>query len=66
MSPGVAERQRFTEVLDYFIGWQTPYLMASDELKGWSPLSWTGPLAYVGQRTIIDPDAAGCLRRCRS
>jgi hypothetical protein len=22
----------------------------------WSLLSWTGPLAYVGQRTIIDPD----------
>lgn len=34
----------------------TPLLMASDELKGWSLLSWTGPLAYVGQHTVIDPD----------
>ena len=34
----------------------TPSLTASQELKGWSLLSWTGPFAYVGQRTIIDPD----------
>jgi hypothetical protein len=34
----------------------TPSLIASEELKGWSLLSWTGPFMYVGQRTIIDPD----------
>lgn len=34
----------------------TPSLTASEELKGWSLLSATGPFVYVGQRTIIDPD----------
>ena len=34
----------------------TPSLTASEELKGWSLLSWTGPFMYVGQHTIIDPD----------
>lgn len=34
----------------------TPVLIASHEMEGWSLLSWTGPLVYVGQHTIIDPD----------
>jgi len=34
----------------------TPYLLASTVLEGWSLLSWTGPLMYVGQYTIINPD----------
>jgi hypothetical protein len=35
---------------------ETPSLTASEKLKGWSLLSWTGPFMYVGQYTIIDPD----------
>jgi hypothetical protein len=34
----------------------TPGLEASEELQDWSLLSWKGPLMYIGQRTIIDPD----------
>lgn len=34
----------------------TPSLSASNELEGRSLLGWTGPLTYVGEHTIIDPD----------
>lgn len=34
----------------------TPALAATGELEGWSLLSWKGPLTYVGQQTVIDPD----------
>jgi len=51
--PGGGRFERVFTVQDVHF---TPYLTASDELRGWSLLSWTGPFAYVGQRTIIDPD----------
>jgi len=37
---------------------RTPILVAQDELRGWSLLSWSGAFVYVGQQTIIDTD--GC------
>ena len=33
----------------------TPHLTATEELEGWSLLSWVGPFFYVGN-LIIDPD----------
>ena len=34
---------------------RTPCLIASDELKDWSLLGWSGTFMYVGLRTIINP-----------
>jgi len=50
------EGGRFERVLAVENATHTPSLMASVELKGWSLLGWTGPLIYIGQHTIIDPD----------
>ncbi len=47
---------RFRRVFTVGDSNHTPFLIASDELKGWSLLGWKGPLAYVGRHTIIDPD----------
>jgi len=50
------EDERFERIFTVEDSNHTPSLMASNELKGWSLLSWTGPFTYVGQCTIIDPD----------
>jgi len=50
------EGGRFERVFTVEDANHTPCLTASNELKGWSLLSWTGPFTYIGQRTIIDPD----------
>ena len=55
MSP-TPEGGRFERVFTVEDANDTPSLLASDELKGWSLLSWKGPFAYVGKDTIIDPD----------
>jgi hypothetical protein len=34
----------------------TPILVASTDLTGWSLLGWKGPFAYVGRETLVDPD----------
>ena len=44
------ERELLLEEDDF-----TPQLRATEELKGWSLLSWRGPFVYAGG-TIIDPD----------
>ena len=44
------ERELLLEEDDF-----TPQLRATEELKGWSLLSWRGPFVYAGA-TIIDPD----------
>jgi hypothetical protein len=36
---------------------RTPILVSSSEKEGWSLLSWKGPYAYVGESTVVDPDA---------
>ena len=55
--PGPAA-DAFTHLLAWDLSNHTPTLTAPAELKGWSLLSWTGPFAYVGQVTVIDPDGA--------
>jgi hypothetical protein len=47
---------RFERVFNVQDANHTPSLIASKALEGWSLLGWTGPLAYVGRHTIIDPD----------
>jgi hypothetical protein len=34
----------------------TPTLTAATEVAGWSLLGWAGQNAYIGRRTIINPD----------
>lgn len=50
------EGRRFERIFAIQDTNHTPSLIASNALAEWSLLNWTGPLAYVGQHTIIDPD----------
>jgi len=48
-------KKQFLRIFELATVHATPTLTAEAELKGWSLLSWTGPFAYVGEHTIINP-----------
>jgi len=47
---------RFRRTFKTCVENHTPAPSAVDELTGWSLLGWVGPLTYVGQTTVVDPD----------
>ncbi len=51
-------QERFARILKLEIVNHTPTLIAAEELKGWSLLSWVGPFTYIGEQTII-PNTKG-------